>query len=73
MTAWNGPEHWAAPSRDHRIPRSRGGRNVLENIDVICRRCNADKGNMTREEFLERSPLRRSDTRGRALGSKCAV
>jgi len=34
------PEDWRAPSRDHCIPKSRGGRNVLSNIEICCRRCN---------------------------------
>jgi 5-methylcytosine-specific restriction endonuclease McrA len=54
MTDWNGREDWRAPSRDHQIPRARGGRNVVENIEIICRRCNSDKGNLTPEEFTNR-------------------
>ena len=38
MMDWNGREGWRAPSRDHQIPRARGGRNVVENIEIICRR-----------------------------------
>ena len=38
MTDWNGRNDWRAPGRDHKIPRSRGGRNAFENIDS--RRCN---------------------------------
>lgn len=45
---WNGPE---APSRDHRIPRARGGLNVVQNIIICCRRCNEDKGCLTTEEY----------------------
>jgi 5-methylcytosine-specific restriction endonuclease McrA len=33
---------------------SRGGGNVLENIEIVCRRCNKDKRNMTPEEFFNR-------------------
>jgi 5-methylcytosine-specific restriction endonuclease McrA len=52
MTDWNGREDWRAPSRDHRIPRSRGGGNSVANVEIICRRCNSNKGSMTPEEFV---------------------
>lgn len=29
---------------DHRLPLSRGGRNVIGNVAVLCRRCNSAKG-----------------------------
>lgn len=32
-------------SVDHKIPRSRGGRNIISNIVLCCRQCNTDKGN----------------------------
>lgn len=35
---------------DHRIPLSRGGSNLIENILPACRRCNRPKGTMTEEE-----------------------
>lgn len=45
---WNSPQ---APSRDHRIPESRGGLDVVSNIVVVCRGCNEEKGSLTVEEF----------------------
>jgi len=30
---------------DHKIPLSRGGANSDENVQLLCRRCNASKGN----------------------------
>jgi 5-methylcytosine-specific restriction endonuclease McrA len=38
-------------SIDHATPRSRGGTNHLENLVGACRRCNGDKGSLTREEY----------------------
>lgn len=31
-------------TKDHIVPKSRGGRNVLSNYQVMCYECNADKG-----------------------------
>jgi 5-methylcytosine-specific restriction endonuclease McrA len=37
---------------DHIVPTSRGGLNVLENLQWLCPTCNAAKGALTRQEFL---------------------
>ena len=29
---------------DHRIPRSKGGQNTVDNIQLLCRMCNLKKG-----------------------------
>lgn len=42
-----------APSRDHVVPLSRGGRDTIDNIIVVCRRCNNLKGDLTLPEWLE--------------------
>ncbi len=40
-----------APCIDHIIPVSRGGFTVLDNLQVLCEKCNLQKSNMTMEEF----------------------
>lgn len=37
---------------DHKIPRSRGGRDILANLVDSCRTCNRAKSDMTAQEFL---------------------
>ncbi len=37
---------------DHKVPVSRGGDNSSSNLQVACRTCNADKRNMTHDEYL---------------------
>lgn len=39
-------------SLDHRKPLSRGGENVVENIDLTCRDCNTRKSTRTKKEYL---------------------
>lgn len=46
-------------TRDHVIPRSRGGRDVLSNVVTACQTCNADKGDRLPHEaglVLAREP-----------------
>lgn len=40
---------------DHRLPRSRGGTNAVDNLCVACRRCNRSKRALTAEEWLGES------------------
>ena len=51
MADWNGQNDWRTPSRDHKLPRSRGGGTDLANIEICCRRCKMEKGSLTPEEF----------------------
>lgn len=37
---------------DHRIPLSRGGRDVADNIAIACKRCDHEKGPLTGDEFV---------------------
>lgn len=41
-------------TRDHNVPLSRGGSNLISNIEPACRRCNSRKHDLTGEEFLSR-------------------
>ena len=34
-------------TKDHIHPKSKGGKNVLENYQTMCYKCNYEKGNMT--------------------------
>ena len=50
------------PSRDHKLPRSRGGTLTNGNRLIVCAPCNNDKDDMTLEEFA-RYLSRRCDPR----------
>ena len=41
-------------SFDHYVPKSRGGDNSLENMQLLCMQCNQMKHAMLQEEFLEK-------------------
>lgn len=47
---WDSPT--LQPSRDHKIPVSRGGKNG-DNVIWCCFQCNQAKGNMTDREYLD--------------------
>jgi 5-methylcytosine-specific restriction endonuclease McrA len=40
------------PTRDHMIPLSRRGQNVVTNITIICHTCNQEKGALLPDEFV---------------------
>lgn len=37
-------------SRDHIVPKSRGGKNEWMNVVTACKKCNSEKGNLTLKE-----------------------
>jgi 5-methylcytosine-specific restriction endonuclease McrA len=39
------------PEVEHRIPKSRGGTNAIDNLCLSCGPCNSRKGTRTAEEF----------------------
>ena len=39
------------PSTDHKVPRSKGGGDELENFWIICNKCNTLKSNATYEDI----------------------
>lgn len=45
-------------TRDHVVPRSRGGSDRPSNLVLSCYECNLDKGNKSLEEYLARNPAR---------------
>lgn len=38
---------------DHKIPKSRGGNNSLDNCGVVCKKANMSKSDMTYDEYIE--------------------
>lgn len=47
---WTRPEEY---QYDHITPRSRGGENTLENLQIISKQANQAKGDMTHQEFVD--------------------
>jgi 5-methylcytosine-specific restriction endonuclease McrA len=44
---------WRRPTRDHIVPRSKGGTNVKENLLNSCAACNETKNDMRLLEWIE--------------------
>lgn len=55
---------------DHIVPRSRGGQTTPENIIRTCKSCNATKGALTLEEFVEWKRLEFIRNGGLSQGKK---
>lgn len=43
------PQHHR--TRDHKVPKARGGTKAIDNIVTACLKCNTDKGTLTVEEY----------------------
>lgn len=39
---------------DHKVPRSKGGTDAYDNLQLLCFECNQLKSTSTQEEFLDR-------------------
>jgi HNH endonuclease len=42
-----------AATEDHKVPKSRGGQDIYENVVAACWGCNTQKGPMTAEEYRD--------------------
>ena len=38
-------------TKDHILPKSRGGKNHISNMQTMCCRCNSKKGDKTPEQY----------------------
>jgi hypothetical protein len=47
---------WKDLQIDHIVPRSRGGTDDPDNLQVLCAQCNASKGARTMEEWIAERP-----------------
>jgi 5-methylcytosine-specific restriction endonuclease McrA len=48
------PIQFGNDTLEHRIPISRGGSNLYENLGISCSKCNSEKGTKTEEEYVIR-------------------
>ena len=56
------PNNWEI---DHKIPKSRGGTDALDNLVPCCPECNDEKGDMTDREYIQYRKNRESSSKSR--------
>lgn len=47
------PRHPKYKTKDHIIPRSKGGMTISSNIVYCCRQCNVEKGSISYQDFVK--------------------
>ena len=47
-------EHEYSFSIDHTIPRAKGGKDEVSNLEIVCRNCNYLKGTMSAKKYINR-------------------
>ncbi len=52
------PIEFGKDNLEHKIPLSRGGTNICENLDIACRYCNGSKHNRTEEEYRKHQEVK---------------
>lgn len=61
----NGCYHFFPPGGlviDHMQPQSKGGQDIIENLQLLCPRCNSSKGSKTMAEWIAWRKKHRSDS-----------
>lgn len=57
----NSNGHEVLFTKDHIIPKSKGGKNVLSNYQVMCYKCNEEKGGNTEKEIKEIAEIKKGN------------
>ena len=59
------------PTKDHKVPRSKGGARLgLRNIVMACRQCNSEKADMSKSAFMEYLEITKSVPGGAYMRAK---
>jgi 5-methylcytosine-specific restriction endonuclease McrA len=57
LYGWNKNGDEVLFTKDHIIPKSKGGKNHIDNYQVMCTHCNSRKGNRTEEQFKQNDKI----------------